>query len=294
MYALSACPICQKADLYAYLSCRDYTVSQEVFTLQKCNTCGLVLTNPRPDDNDLPKYYQSDRYISHTDNSTSLIDKVYKFSRIFTLKWKLNLLKKYSLHSPANVLDYGCGTGAFLNICMAHKLKIAGVEPSSIAREQAERNTGIEICSEIDHLTGNFDAITLWHVLEHVGDLNGTMEKLKTRLHKNGTMFIAVPNLQSNDAQQYGEQWAGYDVPRHLWHFSQAAMNDFLRNHQLKIHKVIPMRLDAYYVSLLSEKYRNSKNGIKTMTRALYQGLKSNFNAKKTKEYSSLIYLVRK
>lgn len=294
MYALSACPICKQTGLSAYISCKDYSVSQEVFNLEKCNACGFVMTNPRPDDKDLPKYYQSGNYISHTDKSTNLIDEVYKISRTFTLQWKLKLINKHSIQPPYNVLDYGCGTGAFLKVCKNHKLQIAGVEPSSIAREQAQRNAGMEIHPTIDHVNGFFDVITLWHVLEHVGDINATIDKLKTRLHKNGTMFIAVPNLQSNDALQYGVHWAAYDVPRHLWHFSQTAMNSLLTNHQLKIHRVIPMRLDAYYVSLLSEKYRMGKNGIQSMARALFKGLKSNLKAKKTKEYSSLIYLVRK
>lgn len=252
------------------------------------------MTNPQPNLEHLDKYYQSNSYISHTNKSTNLIDQVYKFSRKFTLQWKLKLLKKHSLRPPAHVLDYGCGTGAFLNICKNNQLQIAGVEPSAIAREQARRNTGVEIVPTIDFIDGHFDAITLWHVLEHVNDINDTLHKLKSHLHKNGTMFIAVPNLQSNDAKEYGADWAAFDVPRHLWHFSQPAMNRLIKNHALKIHRVIPMLLDAYYVSLLSEKYRSGKNGIVNMVLALHQGLKSNIKAKSTKEYSSLIYIVRK
>lgn len=276
------------------MSCTDYTVSQEVFSLEKCNACGFVITNPRPDDEELSKYYQSDNYISHTDKSTNLIDKVYKTARRFTLQWKLKLVMEHTIEPSSNVLDYGCGTGAFLKLCQNHKLRIAGVEPSSIAREQAQRNTGIEISPTFDSVNGVFDVITLWHVLEHVGDLNVTIEKLKNLLHKNGTMFIAVPNLQSHDALQFGAHWAAYDVPRHLWHFSQKTMTRLLENHQLKINQVIPMRLDAYYVSILSEKYLNGKNDIQNMVFAIIKGLKSNLKAKKTKEYSSLIYLVRK
>jgi 2-polyprenyl-3-methyl-5-hydroxy-6-metoxy-1,4-benzoquinol methylase len=295
MQYLSVCPVChQEANFSAFLSCKDHTVSNETFNLEQCQSCGFVATNPRPADHDLPRYYQSPAYISHSDISTNLIDKVYKVSRNFTLKWKYDLVHRHSLAKPSSLLDFGCGTGAFLQKCQQRKMIVSGVEPAEAARAQATRNAKTKIYSSVHELSGSFDIITLWHVLEHVSDLNGTIKKLKNTLAENGTMFIAVPNLNSDDAKAYGEYWAAYDVPRHLWHFSRNTMKQLLTSHQLKLHHVVPMRLDAFYVSLLSEKYKRGEQGITNITRAIIQGTRSNQKATRTHEYSSLIYIVRK
>ncbi|MEX1240386.1 MAG: class I SAM-dependent methyltransferase [Cyclobacteriaceae bacterium] len=294
MERLSACPLCGNSNFSAYLSCRDYTVSHETFHLQRCAHCGLVLTNPRPHDRDLPKYYQSEAYISHSDKSTNLVGQAYKAARTFTLKWKYKLIQKHSLQKPSSLLDYGCGTGAFLLECTKHGMKIAGVEPSSTARTQANEKTSHQVVSAIGELRDTFDVVSLWHVLEHVSNLNETVTHLRDHLKENGTMFIAVPNLQSEDAKTFGEHWAGYDVPRHLWHFSRNTMEKLLTNHNLNLINVVPMRLDAFYVSLLSEKYRNGTNGIQAMAKAAFEGWRSNRSAKTNGEYSSLAYIVRK
>jgi 2-polyprenyl-3-methyl-5-hydroxy-6-metoxy-1,4-benzoquinol methylase len=290
----SVCPLCQERKLRSFLSCKDYTVSHETFHLEKCANCGFVLTNPQPEEKDLARYYQSDAYISHSNKSLSIIDQAYKVSRNFTLKWKYKLIQKHSLYKPVSILDYGCGTGAFLQECKKHQVKIVGVEPSSVARSIARQTTSTEIYEDLTQVNQKVDAITQWHVLEHVTDLHGTLEALKTRLDENGTMFIAVPNHQSSDAKQYREHWAGYDVPRHLWHFSRETMKRLLTTHHLNLVNVVPMQLDAYYVSLLSEKYKTEKTGVSGLIKAVAEGWKSNHAAKKTAEFSSLIYIARK
>jgi SAM-dependent methyltransferase len=293
MQYLSACPICKGSDLVPFLSCKDHSVSHETFDLQKCAQCGLVMTNPRPEEQQLGRYYASDAYISHSNKSPNLIGRIYKASRWFTLKWKLNLIEQHSAITPRSVLDFGCGTGSFLQVCKKNNLTVSGVEPAPLARAQANKNTETEIYPALSHVTGQFDVITLWHVLEHVAELNETLYQLKTRLVKSGTMFIAVPNLQSKDANQYREHWAALDVPRHLWHFQRPTMQKALEKHGLTCIKVLPMKLDAYYVSLLSEKYKNSGITFPNMAKAVYYGWRSNRAAIKTKEYSSLIYIVR-
>ena len=130
--------------------------------------------------------------------------------------------------------------------------------------------------------------ISLWHVLEHLPELNETVNFLKSKLVSRGKLLLAVPNLNSWDASEYQEYWAAYDVPRHLYHFSQQSMATLLKNHDLKIVRTIPMKLDAFYVSLLSEKYRN---GATNFFKSFINGYKSNSYAKKTSDYSSLIYI---
>jgi 2-polyprenyl-3-methyl-5-hydroxy-6-metoxy-1,4-benzoquinol methylase len=296
MIRVTECPVCQANSFSKFLNCKDYTVSHETFQLILCQQCSLVITSPRPEAHELSKYYLSDAYISHANKSANLIDYVYKISRIFTLKWKYNLLTKYANldKSRTRILDFGCGTGSFLQECEKHKIRVAGIEPSEIARQQAQARIDGHIASDIESLQGTFEVITLWHVLEHVEQLNETIVKLKHRLQENGTMFIAVPNPESPDAKKYQEHWAGYDVPRHLWHFPKRAMEQFLKKHNLKSIAIVPMKLDAYYVSLLSEKYKGDASKLSTITKAILTGWKSNQLARNNTEYSSLIYIARK
>lgn len=294
MEELAACPICNGNKFLSYLSCKDHTVSKRVFTLQQCVGCGLVVTNPRPQKSELGKYYESEAYISHKNKAKGAINQVYRFARTFTLRWKCDLIVEHSINKPTSLLDYGCGTGSFLKECQSKGIAIGGVEPSDIARAEAISLTETQISPDLTGISGKYDVITLWHVLEHVHELNETLESLTSRLNKDGTIFIAVPNLESADARKYREYWAAYDVPRHLWHFSKSSMTKLLDLHKLRVADILPMRLDAYYVSLLSEKYSMKDGGMTSLIRALAQGWKSNRKAKITQDYSSLIYIVRK
>jgi cyclopropane fatty-acyl-phospholipid synthase-like methyltransferase len=207
----------------------------------------------------------------------------------------MSLVSKHLRRESAvpSLLDYGCGTGEFLNASRQKGFSIAGVEPSAIARNQATSKTKTEIASDVYQIKDTFDAITLWHVLEHVGDLNEKISSLKLLLKKNGTMFIAVPNHNSRDAKYYQHLWAGYDVPRHLWHFNAQSMTQLLTNHGMKVETIIPMKLDSFYVSMLSEKYKAEKQSALTMMRGAWNGLLSNLSAR-NKNYSSQIFVVRK
>jgi 2-polyprenyl-3-methyl-5-hydroxy-6-metoxy-1,4-benzoquinol methylase len=192
-----------------------------------------------------------------------------------------------------NILDFGCGTGMFLHRCKEEGHTIEGVEPSATARAHASALLGTSIHETIAQTDNTFDVITLWHVLEHIPDLNEQLNQLKTKLKENGTMFIAVPNHRSKDAAVYGSNWAAYDVPRHLWHFEKTTMIRLLNNHSLNLRQTIPMKLDAFYVSMLSEKYKAKKTGVLTFIKGMLRGFQSNYLGNKN-EYSSLIYVIRK
>jgi len=297
MREVLVCPICGAKTFTPFLNCKDYAVSQETFQLVQCAQCQFVATSPAPHNNDIAKYYLSDTYISHSNKAKTLLDKFYLLARTFTLKWKLKLISN-NLNKTTDVtlLDYGCGTGEFLKKCKSRGWKICGIEPSDIARIQSSEATKALIAPSLADISFNkFDIITLWHVLEHIPDLDDTLEKLKSRLSDSGTMFIAVPNHKSWDATYYKAYWAGYDLPRHLWHFSQQNMETLLQKNRLKLIRRMPMKLDALYVSLLSEKYRNNgKSTIASTIHALFNGFKSNLRARISNEYSSLIYIVRK
>jgi 2-polyprenyl-3-methyl-5-hydroxy-6-metoxy-1,4-benzoquinol methylase len=289
---ISVCPICSGESFNSVLVTRDYTVSQKEFTLQECESCKFLLTNPRPDQASIGQFYQSEKYISHTGGSRSLIDQVYLQARKITLRSKFKLITRYK--KPGTLLDYGCGTGEFLQHMQNHHWVVDGVEPSENARHKAHQLTKLEINNELGLISKKFDVITLWHVLEHVHNLNEKVLELKSHLDQDGIIFIAVPNYESADSKKYGPYWAGYDVPRHLWHFTATSMTSLLSKHGLQVISIEPMKLDSYYVSLLSEGYQHPKRlGLIKIMSALISGIQSNRSATKSRQYSSLIYIVK-
>lgn len=295
MVFVTTCPACGKNSWQKHLACLDYTVSHETFEITVCAECSLLSTNPRPDNQNISRYYQSTDYISHTDKASSLIDKIYLITRKFTLRWKQNLILNYT-HTPGKLLDYGCGTGDFLTYCKERNWLTTGVEPASSARTIAAAKSGSTVSPDLNQLpAAEYDVITLWHVLEHIPSPNELLMNLQSLLAKDGILFIAVPNYKSYDGEYYNSTWAGYDVPRHLWHFNKDSMQKLLSENKLHLLKVHPMKLDSFYVSLLSEKYiHNGKATIRSYIKAFAIGLRSNLRARKTGNFSSLIYVVKK
>ena len=268
------------------MTIKDYSVSQEDFTLVYDSVLKLYRTTPLP--NDLKKYYESEDYISHTDSRRTLFDKLYQWVKNYNLKHKIKLIKQYK-KGNVRLLDIGAGTGDFLRVAAQRGWSVSGVEPEKKARDRAEEK-GILLKEDKTHITDTYQVITLWHVLEHVPNLQEQIAFLQDHLTMGGLLVIAVPNYRSRDAQHYGKYWAAYDVPRHLWHFSQESIRLLFTEKGFQLIGVKPMPFDAFYVSLLSEKY---KTGSMNFLKGGYQGLLSNLSALKTGEYSSLIYLLK-
>jgi 2-polyprenyl-3-methyl-5-hydroxy-6-metoxy-1,4-benzoquinol methylase len=284
---LTVCPICNFDDFELHKTVKDYTVSQEKFNIERCNNCSFLFTNPRPDIDSLAAYYKSDDYVSHTNKSNNPVNLIYKLARTQTLKWKFDLVTKTN---PKSLLDYGCGTGHFLNYCKKKKLDINGFEPDGDARNMAKESLGNKVFTSTNEINKNFDVITLWHVLEHIPDLNQVISELKKYLSKEGRLIIAVPNPESYDATNFQEYWAAYDVPRHLYHFTKDTLSKLVVKHSFCVESIHPMKLDSYYVSILSNQQKFNK--IKPLNSFL-TGLKSNVYAKKSMNYSSLIYVLK-
>lgn len=278
-----------------YLTCKDYTVSNKNFDLVYHNDLDMLETFPQPKAEELSGYYESDDYISHTDSKETVVDKVYQIVKKYALTNKLKLINSFK-SSGKNLLDVGCGTGDFLLVCKNNGWKVTGVEPNAKAKITAENKlkgtADSEIYSEINQLNSEaqFDVITLWHVLEHVPNLEVYISSLKKLLKPGGVLIVAVPNFKSYDANYYKQFWAAFDVPRHLWHFSKKSIRLLFEKNEMNVVKILPMWFDSFYVSLLSEKYKNGKGNF---LKAFYIGLLSNIKAMGTKEHSSLIYLLK-
>jgi len=271
-----------------YLKTKDFSVSQEEFELHHDLDLDMLVTKPHPEK--LDSYYQSDNYISHTDASTSLVDKMYQRVKKFSIRRKVKLINRHA-SKPKTILDFGAGTGDFLLAAKSSSWIVEGVEPNLDARNKAKEK-GVHLLSNLDLLEGRkYKVITLWHVLEHVSDLENQILNLAAHLEEQGTLIIAVPNFKSYDAKHYQEHWAAYDVPRHLWHFSKTAIEKLFAKQGLILVQTKPMIFDAFYVALLSEKY---KSGKLRYAKAFLIGLLSNIKALSTKEHSSLIYILKK
>ena len=287
---VESCPICSSNRFSNFIVVQDYLVSRDSFAIIKCDECNFKITSPRPIKEELGNYYKSENYISHTSKANNPINWIYKLVRNYTLAQKYKLINKRV--PKGKILDYGCGTGDFLRYFKNKGWNIEGIEPDTEAAKIAANKNKIDVLPEVSYIKKNkYTAITLWHVLEHISDINHVLEQLKPLLDNKGRIFIAVPNVQSYDAQYYKEKWAGYDVPRHLYHFEKSTMKKLMKRHGLKIKEILPMYFDSFYVSMLSEKYKNGKNNF---IAAFKSGYKSNKEAKQNKNYSSLIYIIKK
>lgn len=285
-----SCELCGNKNCTKVLECRDYMVSEEIFDLFYCGACGVVFTHPIPLQETIGRYYQSEEYISHTDTRRGLIATLYHMVRKRSLRNKRKIVEGLSTEK-GDLLDYGCGTGAFLRECFANDWSVFGVEPDQGARSIV--GSGIEVAPSLREVgPRTFDVITLWHVLEHVHNPIEVLEQFNSLLKPGGHLVIAVPNWKSLDAKLYGGAWAAYDVPRHLWHFDRPSLIKTVESRRFKFLRTVPMVYDSFYVSMLSEKYLNS--GVHGLFRAFWHGLRSNISALRSGEYSSLIYLFRK
>ena len=289
---LTQCPLCKSGHFNNFIVVKDHAVSQESFSICKCASCDFLFTNPRPDQQHIGQYYNSKNYISHQDASSNLTNFIYKLVRKYTLRQKVGWINE-NAKTKGRLLDFGCGTGYFLKAAEKDGWKAVGYEPNSTASSIAVKKNNLRIYEDLAELENEkkFDAITLFHVLEHVHDLEGTLHFLLSKLKQRGNLYIAVPNYNSYDAAIYKENWAALDVPRHLYHFTTATMQTLAKQYELKIKAIRPMWFDSYYVSILSEDYSNNKNKI---IKAFQNGYKSNQIAKKENNYSSLLFVLRK
>ena len=290
------CPCCGSIAINKMLACKDYTVSNEMFDIWECGDCTMRFTQDIPDEDSVGPYYKSDTYISHTDTEKGLVNKMYKLARGYTLNWKMKLVKE-SLgdnFKNGNLLDIGTGTGAFLHKAYTSGWSVKGLEPDAGARKICMDKYDLqpEEPEELFKLPSEqYNAVTMWHVLEHVHELHAYMNQIKRVLKKDGVALIALPNYTSKDAQHYQAYWAAYDVPRHLYHFTPTAVSKLAEQHDMRLESVKPMWLDAFYIALLSEGYKNGKGNLAA---AVLNGLRSNLHAIKNRAAcSSLVYIIR-
>jgi len=292
---LNNCPLCSETPLVPFLTTTDFSISKEDFTIVQCSKCGFKFTNPRPKASEIGPYYESEDYISHSNTSKGVVNRVYQMVRTHTIRKKTQLYARIVSNQVKSVLDYGSGTGELLKELKNQGWKTLGMEPGEKARAFATVENGLHVKNpealfEIGDKT--FSVISMWHVLEHVHELHPTINHLKRILSDTGRLIVAVPNSDSYDAKLYNGHWAAYDVPRHLYHFNKSSVSELFSRHKMEIEQIIPMYFDSFYVSMLSEKYSTGKINY---LNALINGFKSNNAGKKNiSNYSSLIFVIKK
>lgn len=294
---LTKCPLCKSGLFLNKQEVKDHAVSKESFILCKCSKCSLLFTNPRPNAESIAPYYDFPEYFSHEDKAKNLTQLVYQKVRSYSVQKKVKQFSEF--HKKGSILDYGCGTGALLTEAKKQGWKVTGIEPNERARTQANKKLKGKVRESLNDLSSHkkFEIITLYHVLEHIHDMRKTVKILLTHLKPQGYIIFAVPNPTSWDAKKYGNFWAGWDVPRHLYHFDIAAMKSFAEIFELSVVEVRPMIFDSYYVSLLSENYLNpNQNLISRYYKAFFSGRRSNQDAEKSKpgNHSSNLFIFKK
>lgn len=292
---INACPVCDGVHLKRAMTCTDFYASGEQFELYSCEDCGFVFTQEAPAEAEIGKYYETPDYISHTDTRKGAVNTIYHYVRSYMLSRKARLVAKEAHRKTGRLLDIGTGTGYFSDTMVRRGWKVEAVEKSSQTREFAKRHFNLDVKPESAlqaFAPDSFEVITLWHVMEHLENLNGVWQRLYELLAKKGVLIVAVPNSSSYDAKRYGEYWAAYDVPRHLWHFTPHTMQRLASRQGFIMTARHPMPFDAFYVSILSEKHRGSSCGF---LKGMLTGTLAWFNALVRKERSSsMIYVFRK
>ena len=293
--SFECCPCCGSASIYPALSAKDYTVSNEIFEIWHCDECTLRFTQNAPNDSSIGQYYQSENYVSHSDTEKGFINRVYHLVRYYTLRSKRVLVQEVTKKKMGSILEVGAGTGAFSNTMQKAGWQLTAIEPDTTARQNALNRYDLHLQTPEQLFTLDilkFDAITLWHVMEHIHLLKDYWKEFNRILKHDGKLIIAVPNYTSYDAKYYNKFWAAYDVPRHLYHFSPKSMELLGLSMGFILVEVKPMWFDSFYVSMLSEHY---KNGSGNIVGSIWNGLLSNLKSiGNKKRCSSVIYIFSK
>ena len=290
------CPVCNHSNPQIAIESQDFSLTQNPFAILHCSNCTFRFTSPLPSQDEIGQYYKFIEYISHTDVKEGWMNRLYHLIRTKTLAQKTNWIQSLFTGHKGHLLDIGAGTGAFANAMQQKAWKVTGLEPDAATRDKAFENYKLHLQSidSIYNLPKNeYEVITMWHVLEHVHDLKPYLHQCFKSLKQNGRLIIAVPNYTSYDSKYYKKYWAAYDLPRHLYHFSPKSMTTLLNEIGFELVSLKPMWYDSFYVSLLSEKYKQS--GKLGMLIAGFVGFISNlFAIRDATKGSSIIYEFKK
>lgn len=255
---VETCIVCQSKESKEAIRLHDHLVSRKLFIIDECSNCGFRYIQNPPPESSAYQYYETDEYVEHSDSSEGLVNNIYHKARRWMLKFKFNLINDHG--RAKRMLDFGTGTGYFLNYMKSRGYDVKGIEISEKARTFGKENFGLDLFHPEkifdQDFANDFSYISFWHVLEHVYNPQRVMKRLRELMTDDGVMVVALPNYRCLEANVYKEYWNGYDVPRHLWHWDQASFHRFAELCGFKVTKKTLLPLDPFYNCLISEGYR--------------------------------------
>ena len=253
-----SCPLCHGLELTPFASATDHLASGKQFKIIQCKTCGFLFTQDAPSIDSIKQYYDSEKYLPHN-TGHGFNSFIYRSVRSAMFNWKHAIIQHY--HNKHGLLiDVGAGNGHFIAHMQRCGWDVMGCEQSALARAEAWNRWQLHLDGDVmeaKYTSACADVITAWHA-----------------------------NCFSADALHYGNTWAAWDVPRHLWHFSIETMNELSQQHGFRLIDIKSLPLDACYIALLSDqnKFKAIVNGLRFMIK----GFSNKQNA------SSLIYIFSK
>ena len=265
---------------------KDHFLSGEFFELVKDHHYEYYKTKPDVGIEQLSKYYDSEAYLSHQENTKGIKSFIYNIVKKYMFTRKYKWISKYV--KKGNWLDFGAGTGEFLAFLPSKHWNKMAFELNRNAIQKI-KSKDLRYISDYQQHDTSYDVISAFHAIEHVLDIQEWFNFLKRVARRNAIIAVAVPNYKAYDAKYYQENWAAYDVPRHRYHFSKDSIRRLFRENGFEILDEKPMPLDAYYISIISETYKGKRN----LFNALRVGLLSNLKALSSKEYSSNLFIFR-
>ena len=268
---------------------KDHLVSGEYFDIIWNESRTIAKTNIE-NIKDISLYYNSSNYDSFKNTAKGTLDIIYFLIQKIMFRYKLFLIRIYLKGN--RILDYGAGSGKFAAYLSKKNFNTSVVEPyNKEIKNQSLLN--INVFEKITDIPKSdyYDGITLWHVLEHLPNPEHLLSKIHNLLEKNGVLMIAVPNINSLDAKYYNSYWAALDVPRHIWHYTIKGIISLVESKGFKLEKKYPLFFDAFYISYMSEKYKNSHLAL---FRGFLFAIRSNFSALFNEEFSSMIFVFKK
>ncbi|MEJ7826672.1 MAG: class I SAM-dependent methyltransferase [Segetibacter sp.] len=235
------CPVCNsnKKELLFSQSFSGITESNLLssYEVVSCNECGFCFADKIPGQERFDKYYRDlSKYESNTEEYKP---SPYDLKRFGIM---VPVIKEFLDEPDLHIVEVGCATGLLLSLIKKEGFNnITGIDPSPGCTETARKNYGIKVLtrtlSEIDLAPDSVDFLILVGVLEHVKDLDSSLEKLRNVLSENGKLYIAVP-----DASQY---YKGEDAPfqefsvEHINFFGPASLSNLMKKNGFSTVTVI-------------------------------------------------------
>jgi SAM-dependent methyltransferase len=223
--------------------------SSETFRIARCTKCALVRTEPLLEGDALAAYYNRGYYGTYEAKFGGPLEALLEHlaaRRAQSLLRRIELHRTTATSDPARVLDVGCGRGAFLRSlrklgCECHGTELPGFP-------FPEDTGGIHFAhgelTEIAYEAASFDAVHIWHVLEHTTQPAATVGEIARILRPGGVLALAVPNFSSTQRRWFTRGWFHLDLPRHTHHFSKRVLLNLLRRHGLQAVKVSTSSLE--------------------------------------------------